>query len=91
MTILFKPVSILAGLAAGLIAKKLFEQGWGLVNDVEPPDAEHRDIDYPKLILALVLEGAIFTLTRGLVDHAARRGFARYTGVWPGEERPEVE
>lgn len=91
MTILFKPVSILAGLVAGLIAKKLFEQGWGLVNDVEPPDAEHREVELPKLILALLLEGAIFTVVRGLIDHASRRAFARYTGVWPGEERPEVE
>ena len=91
MTFLFKPVSILAGLAAGLLAKKVFEQGWGLIDDQEPPDAEHREIDLPKMIIALLLEGAIFTLTRGLVDHAARVGFHRYTGVWPGEERPEVD
>jgi hypothetical protein len=91
MTILFKPVSVLAGLAAGLIAKKSFEKSWGLVNDVEPPDAEHREVEIPKLVVALLLEGAIFTLTRGLVDHFARVAFARYTGVWPGEERPEAE
>lgn len=91
MTFLFKPVSILGGLAAGLLAKKVFEKGWGLIDDQEPPDAEHREINMPKMILALMLEGAIFTLTRGLIDHAARVGFARYTGVWPGEERPEVE
>ncbi|MGK2955426.1 MAG: DUF4235 domain-containing protein [Solirubrobacterales bacterium] len=91
MTILFKPLSILAGLAAGLIAKKLFEKSWGLVNDVEPPDSGHRDVDLRMLVVALLLEGAIFTVVRGLIDQLARRSFARYTGVWPGEERPEVE
>lgn len=91
MTILFRPLSILGGLAAGLLAKKLFEQGWSLIDDQEPPDAEHREINWPKMVMALMLEGAIFTLSRGLIDHAARVAFARYTGVWPGEERPEVE
>jgi hypothetical protein len=28
---------------------------------------------------------------RGLADHGTRRGFARVTGSWPGEERPEPE
>ena len=91
MTFLFKPVSILGGLAAGMLAKKLFGKGWGLIDDQEPPDAGHREVDWPKMIIALMLEGATFTLTRGLIDHASRVGFARYTGVWPGEERPEAE
>jgi hypothetical protein len=39
--------------------------------------------------VALILEGAIFRLLRGLFDHGARRGFARMTGSWPGEESPE--
>ena len=26
-----------------------------------------------------------------LVDHGARRSFARVTGSWPGEERPQPE
>jgi len=91
MTILFKPLGILSGLAAGLIAKKAFEKVWTVVDDQEPPDAEHREVDMPKMIIALLLEGAIFTLTRGMVDHATRVGFAKYTGVWPGEERPEIE
>jgi hypothetical protein len=37
----------------------------------------------------LLIEGAIFRLVKGLFDHAARRGFARMTGAWPGEEAPE--
>jgi hypothetical protein len=28
---------------------------------------------------------------RGMFDHSARRGFARTTGTWPGEEAPDPE
>jgi hypothetical protein len=88
---LFLPISIAGGLLAGLIAKKLFEQLWGLVDDQEPPEAKHREVDHGKLAAALLLEGAIFRFTRGFIDHGARRGFHRLTGSWPGEEAPEPE
>jgi len=87
----FLPVSIAGGYLAGLIGTKIFERVWGLIDDQEPPDAEHRDISYGKLIAALALEGAIFRVIRGLFDHQARRAFARATGEWPGEEEPEPE
>jgi hypothetical protein len=40
-------------------------------------------------IPALLLEGAIFRVIRGLFDHGARRAFNRATGTWPGEEAPD--
>ena len=91
MKIAFTPLSIVLGLIAGLIGKKIFEQIWGLIDEEEPPDAKHREISYPKLVAALLFEGAIFRLVKGLTDHGARRGFARMTGAWPGEEAPEPE
>jgi Protein of unknown function (DUF4235) len=91
MKIAFTPLSIVLGLIAGLIGKKIFEQAWGLIDEEEPPDAKHREISYPKLVAALLFEGAIFRLVKGLTDHGARRAVARTTGTWPGEERPEPE
>lgn len=91
MKFLFMPISILGGIAAGLVGRKIFEQIWGLVDNEEAPDAKHREVDYRKLVLALVLEGAIFRVVRGWFDHGARQGFARLTGTWPGEEAPEAE
>ena len=89
MKLVFIPISIAGGLLAGLIGKKVFERLWGLVDEEEPPESEHREVSVLKLALALTLEGAIFRLIRGLFDHGARRGFARLTGSWPGEESPE--
>ena len=91
MKILFIPFSILAGLVAGMLGKKAFEGIWGAIDDEEPPDSEHRELAMSKLIPALMLEGAIFRLAKGLTDHWARRAFARATGSWPGEERPQPE
>jgi hypothetical protein len=87
----FMPVSIVVGLIAGLIGKKIFEQVWGVVDDQEPPHPQHREFEWPKLIAALLVEGAIFRLVKGLTDHGTRRAFARATGTWPGEEAPEPE
>jgi hypothetical protein len=89
--VLFTPFSIAAGLLAGLVGKKLFEQLWGVVDDEEPPDPKHRDVPWTKVIAALLLEGAIFRAVRGLVDRGARIGFSRLTGTWPGEVEPEPE
>ena len=89
MKLVFIPISILGGLLAGAIGQKAFDAIWGKVDDREPPQPEHREISIAKLEIALVIEGAIFRLVKGLFDHAARRGFARMTGEWPGEEEPE--
>jgi hypothetical protein len=89
--LLFAPVSITAGLLAGFLGKKLFEQIWGMIDKEEPPEPGHRDISVVKMLAALAIEGAIFRAVRGGLDHWARRAFSRTTGTWPGEEEPEPE
>ena len=87
--ILFIPVSIVSGLIAGLLGKKAFEFVWGLVDDEEPPDAEDQQTGMPKLVASLAVQGAAFSIARGVTDHLARRSFYRATGAWPGESRPD--
>jgi hypothetical protein len=91
MKFVFLPISIVGGFVAGLLGKKIFEQIWGVVDDEEPPEPKHREVEYGKLAGALLLEGAIFRLARGFFDHGARHGFQRVTGSWPGQEAPEPE
>jgi hypothetical protein len=87
--VIFAPIGIVAGLLAGLVAQKGFERLWAVFDDEEPPAPDHRELSYPKLLAALVVEGAIFRLTKGLVDRGVRSGFERMTGTWPGESAPE--
>jgi hypothetical protein len=88
---IFLPFSIVIGLLAGQVSKKLFDLLWGLLNDEEAPRPKHREVATAQMVLALLIEGAIARVVRGLVDHGTRHGWARLTGVWPGEERPEQE
>jgi hypothetical protein len=90
MNAIFAPIGLVLGLLAGQLAKKLFDKLWGLVDDEAAPRPKHREIPLVKLLVALVVEGAIARVVRGLVDHGTRRGWAQLTGAWPGEERPEV-
>jgi hypothetical protein len=87
--VLFVPFSLAAGFIAAYAGKTIFERIWALIDDQEPPEPENRDVSLAKLALALAIEGAIFRGVRGMVDHGARRSFARATGAWPGEGRPE--
>jgi hypothetical protein len=88
---IFTPIGLILGLAAGQVAKKIFDAVWSLFDDEEAPRPKHRDVPLAKMLIALGVEGAISRVTRGLVDHGTRRGWAQLTGQWPGEERPEPE
>ena len=87
--LLFIPFSVLGGILAGAIGKKTFELIWGAFDDEDAPEPKHREISLVKLILALLVQGAIFRAVRGLVDHDSRHAFQKMTGAWPGEEQPE--
>lgn len=91
MKFVFMPISIGGGLLAGMLARKVFDQIWALFDEEEPPDSKYREIDWPKLLIAAAIQGAIFRALKEATDHASRRAFARTTGTWPGEERPERE
>jgi hypothetical protein len=90
MKFAFLPIGIGAGLLAGQVSKKIFDVIWSAVDKEEAPRPKHREISFAKLLPALLIEGAIFRLVKGMVDHGTRRGFSRLTGSWPGEERPEA-
>lgn len=88
--LLFVPVSLLGGMLAGIVGNKVFQALWGAIDDQDAPNPQHRDISIKKLLVVLLLEGAISQAVRGLFDHGARQAFQRLTGSWPGDERPEA-
>jgi hypothetical protein len=87
--IMFTPFSVLGGILAGAIGKKLFEGVWAKIDEEQAPDPKYRRVRWSKLALSLLLEGAIFRVVRGLFDHGARIAFSRVVGRWPGEESPQ--
>lgn len=91
MKLIYKPFAIVIGILAGLLSKKIFEQIWGLIDDEEPPKPNTEQTTWPKVLGAALVEGVTFKVTRAAVERAGAKGFARTTGVWPGEQRPDVE
>ena len=89
--VLFIPVSVVGGFLGGFLGKKVFEQVWGLIDEEEPPEPEHRDPSWTKLLVAMALRGAVFQVCRAVVERFSRQSFYGVTGSWPGEERPELE
>jgi hypothetical protein len=88
MNLMYTPFRIVSALIAGKLAARLFGLAWRLIDDEEPPSPEHRDVPLWKLAVALVLEGALVALIRGVIDHGSRRLYHRFSGEWPGEEEP---
>ncbi len=89
MRFIFIPFSIAGSLVAGLIGTKIFTYVWGRVANEEAPDSGHRDVSWPKVLIAAALQGAIFRLMRTVFDRGQRTAFYRLLGSWPGEKTPD--
>jgi Protein of unknown function (DUF4235) len=86
MKLLYAPIGIVSRLISRPLGRRLFGSVWALIDDAEPPQPDQRLASWPLLLVALLLEGALFRVVTGALDHAARRGFATITGGWPGKD-----
>ncbi len=86
-TLAYKPVSLVAGIAGGLVAGVIFKQIWKRVADEdEAPEATDAAYGWGEVILAAAIQGAIFAGVKAVVDRGGASGFRKLTGVWPGED-----
>ncbi len=82
--ILFTPFSIAFSLIAGLVARKVFDRVWHVVDKEDPPDPGEELEPLRRILLAAVLQSTVFALARALFDRQARKTFRGLTGTWPG-------
>lgn len=81
----YRPVGMLTSLAAGALASAVFKQIWRRVADEEDaPDALESEHALGKVLLAAMIQGAIFAVVKALIDRGGARGFQKLTGSWPG-------
>jgi hypothetical protein len=74
------PILVIAGIAGQNLAAKL----WSAVSGDEVPDTAQRDVSVARLILAAILEGTLYKLTRMSIDRGLRVAAARSEGKWIG-------
>jgi hypothetical protein len=83
----YRPVGMLASIAAGSIASAVFRLLWRkIAHEDEAPQALQSENTLGKIVLAAALEGAIFAVVRALIDRGGARGFQKVTGTWPGDD-----
>jgi xanthosine utilization system XapX-like protein len=87
--LLYKPFGIVFGIVGGLLARRVFDAVWGLVDKEEPPTATTKRATWPKVLGAAAAQGVTFSVTRAAVDRAGAKSFQHMTGAWPGEKEPD--
>lgn len=78
--VLYKPLSLIMSVLGGILAGKIFSQLWGRIgtdDTVPAPD----DLSYStrEVLIAAVIQGAVFGLVKAGVDRAAARSYRAIT------------
>lgn len=82
--IAYKPVGLVLGAAAGMVAGALFKQLWRTVSgDDDTPNATDAERGWGEILAAAALQGAIFALVKAAVDRGGAEGVRKLTGEWP--------
>ncbi len=85
--ILYRPVGVVSSIVGGLIASMLFKQVWKRVGSGDNPDAPgplESEYSFKEILLAAVLQGAIFAAVRTVINRQGAKAFQKATGEWPG-------
>jgi len=85
--LLYRPVGLASSLVGGLIAGMVFKQVWRLAApgpQSDPPKALETEYPFKQILLAAVIQGAIFSAVKTIIDRQGARLFERATGEWPG-------
>jgi hypothetical protein len=85
--VLYRPVGIVSSIAGGLIASMLFKQIWKRVSrgdNADPPTPLQSEYPFKEILIAALLQGAIFSVVKAIIQRQGAKGFERVTGEWPG-------
>jgi len=89
VTVIYKPIGIIAGILAGLVGSRIFKFVWSKIDEEDPPKPNTEWATWSKILSAAALQGMIFKLVRAFVDRGVARTFYSFTGFWPGERTPD--
>jgi hypothetical protein len=85
--LLFKPLSLLVSVLSGILAGAIFKKVWQLAaREDEAPEATDAQRGWREVLIAATVQGAIFGLVKAAVDRGAAEGTRKYLGVWPGDD-----
>jgi Protein of unknown function (DUF4235) len=83
----YKPVSLLISVLGGLLAGAIFKKVWQLAaHEDEAPEATDAGRGWPEILAAAALQGAIFAVVKAALSRGTAAGARKLTGAWPGED-----
>ncbi|MFD7783966.1 DUF4235 domain-containing protein [Streptomyces nojiriensis] len=83
-TVAYKPVGLVLGAVAGMIAAAAFKQVWKVVEgEGDAPSATDEDRSWREILIAAAIQGAIFAVVKAAVDRSGAVATRRVTGTWP--------
>jgi hypothetical protein len=84
--LVYKPVSLLVSVLGGLLAGVIFKRIWKLAaREENAPKATDAGRGWHEILPAAALQGAVYAVVKAAVDRGAAEGAHKLTGVWPGE------
>ena len=86
MKLLYKPLGLLVSVLGGLLASAVFNKVWtAATGQQEAPEATSAEHSTREVLVAAVVQGAIFGAVKAVVDRAGAKGFKQLTGADPGK------
>ncbi len=83
--VLYKPLSMAASVAGGLVAGAIFTRVWSKVGDGgDAPEASDLRHTTKEVLTAAAVHGMVFGLVKAAVDRASAGGYRKVTGENPG-------
>ncbi|MDP9824233.1 DUF4235 domain-containing protein [Nocardioides massiliensis] len=85
--ILYRPIGLIGGLLAGVLAGKVTKVVWHKASGVDgdPPKSLESEYSMKQVIAAAALQAAVFAVVKTAIDRGGARVFQRWTGEWPGD------
>lgn len=86
--ILYQPLGLLSSVLAGLVAGQVFKQVWKHAtpgDQADAPKALESEYALHEVLVAALIQGAIFAVVKALVNRGGAKAFERWTGEWPGD------
>lgn len=90
--LLYKPLAIALGIAAGSIAGKIVTTVWTKVDDNDvPPKPDQKEAGWGLVIAGAALQGVVYSVVKAAVKRGGAQGVEKVTGTWPGKTADDLE